>query len=301
MERTQRLPVWFRQSVPRAATIKALRDSFDELGLNTVCRSSHCPNLGQCWEKGVATFMILGDVCTRRCRFCAVSNGLPKAVNPDEPKVLAQAVKKLGLEYIVITSVTRDDLEDKGAGHFSKTIIALRLLNPEIKIEILIPDFSADVNLIKIVAQARPEVIAHNIETVRRLTAILRPQADYDRSLSVLRMIKESNPQIVVKSGLMLGLGETADEIDQTMKDLFLNGCDILTIGQYLSPSRDSRHVRVGKFISLQEFADYKDKALSLGFKYVLSGPLVRSSYLAKEAYQGCLERKEGSLGKVLL
>jgi len=291
MEKVQRLPEWFRQSVPRADRLKALKSSFDEFGLNTVCQSSQCPNLGQCWDKGVATFMILGDVCTRQCRFCAVQSGVPKAVNLDEPFAIAQAVKKLNLDYVVITSVTRDDLDDKGAGHFFETVIEARRLNPETKIEVLIPDFLADRKLIEMVIQARPAVIAHNIETVKRLTPMLRPQADYARSLSVLKIIKEVNPEIVIKSGLMLGFGETEIDIDETMKDLLLHGCDILTLGQYLAPSKTSRHVKVEKFISLQEFEQYREKALALGFKCVLSAPLVRSSYLAKEVYEGCLEK----------
>lgn len=290
MKTSQRLPSWFHQPIPRLEKIKAVKESLGERNLHTVCQSSHCPNLGCCWERGVATFMILGDICTRRCRFCAVLPGTPKAVNSGEPKAIAEAVKRLHLDYVVVTSVTRDDLKDKGANHFLKTISETRLLNPQTKIEVLIPDFSADASLIEMVAQARPEVMAHNIETVRRLTPILRPQADYDRSLSVLRIIKEIDPQIVVKSGLMLGLGETVDDVDQAMKDLRFHGCDILTIGQYLAPSKTSRHVPIEKFISLQEFEDYKEKALALGFKYVLSGPLVRSSYLAKEAYQASQE-----------
>jgi lipoic acid synthetase len=232
--------------------------------------------------------MILGDVCTRSCRFCAVETGEPQAINLGEPKAIAQAVKKFGLDYVVITSVTRDDLKDKGAEHFFNTIIETHSLNPDIKIEVLIPDLLGDRRLIEIVAQAQPAVIAHNIETVRRLTPMLRPQADYDRSLSVLRIVKDIAPEIITKSGLMVGLGETEDDVIATMNDLVFHGCEILTIGQYLAPSTGYRHMRVKEFVSLEKFEQYKDKALSVGFKHVLSAPLVRSSYLAKEAYEYC-------------
>lgn len=291
MQKTERLPLWFHQPLPSAERVSALQGSFEKFGIHTVCQSAHCPNLGSCWGKGVATFMILGDTCTRQCRFCAVQGGSPKDVNPDEPLAVAQAVKKFGVDYVVITSVTRDDLVDQGAKHFVKTISEIRSLNPEIKIEVLIPDFSGNERFIKTVAEARPEVIAHNIETVRRLTPVLRPQADYARSLFVLSLVKKADPAIFVKSGLMLGLGETAGDIEETMKDLVSAGCDILTLGQYLAPSKTSRHVKVERFITLKEFEQYREKALALGFKYVLSAPLVRSSYLAKEAYEACLEK----------
>lgn len=290
MQKTQRLPAWFRQSLPSADRIAAFKSSFDKHGLNTVCQRSRCPNLGTCWDKGVATFMILGDICTRQCRFCAVQSGSPKCVNLDEPLAVAQEVKRLQLDHVVITSVTRDDLDDNGAEHFVKTISEMRLLNPETKIEVLIPDFSGNEKFIKMVVAARPEVIAHNIETVKRLTPSLRPQADYERSLFVLGIVKRSNPEIFVKSGLMLGLGETIEDIEETLRDLVFAGCDILTLGQYLAPSKTSRHVRVERFITLKEFEQYREKALALGFKYVLSAPLVRSSYLAKEAFDGCRE-----------
>lgn len=293
MEKCARLPAWFHQDIPSAEKITALKSSFDKAKINTVCQGAHCPNLGACWSKGTATFMILGNVCTRSCRFCAVKTGIPASVNPGEPKAVAQAIKEMHLDHAVVTSVTRDDLPDAGAGHFARTIFEIRRVNPQTKIEVLIPDLLGDKNLIAVVVDAKPDVIAHNIETVRRLSPLLRPQADYERSLVVLKIVKDIAPKIIVKSGLMLGLGESDADIKEAMKDLLQNGCDILTLGQYLAPSKGVRHVRVERFFSPEEFSRYKENALALGFKYVLSAPLVRSSYLAKEAYLQCLEAEE--------
>lgn len=296
MHSSRRLPAWFRQPVPCAERISVLKSSLEKLAIHTVCQSAHCPNLGRCWKKNTATFMILGDTCTRSCRFCAVPSGIPGSLNLDEPIAVAKAVKKLGFDYVVVTSVTREDLEDQGCQHFAQTIKHVRALNPGIKVEVLIPDFLGKKDLIETVVRAFPEVIAHNIETVRRLTPALRPRADYERSLSVLKTVKEANPNIFVKSGIMVGLGETLDEIEETMQDLYLAGCDILTIGQYLAPSTTARHVPVARFVSPEEFEQYKEKALAIGMKYVFSSPLVRSSYLAKEAYQSCLESQTMSV-----
>jgi len=292
MNSLRRLPLWFRQRVPCAEQIDILKSSFDEFSVHTVCQSAHCPNLGACWEKNTATFMILGNTCTRSCRFCAVASGIPGPLNSGEPIAVAKAVKKLGLDYVVVTSVTRDDLEDQGCQHFAKTIGEIRKISPGIKIEVLIPDFLGKRSFIEAVALASPEVVAHNIETVRRLTLRLRPQADYTRSLSVLKAVKEVNPSIFVKSGIMVGLGETLDEIEETIQDLYSAGCDILTIGQYLAPSTTARHVPVARFVSPEEFDRYKEKALAIGIQHVVSSPLVRSSYLAQEAYQACQEKK---------
>jgi len=293
MDEQGRLPPWFHQDIPSAAKVAALKSSFDKEKINTVCQSARCPNLGACWGKGTATLMILGDVCTRACRFCAVKTGTPSAVDPNEPSAVAQAIKEMRLDHAVVTSVTRDDLSDAGAGHFARTIVEIRRVNPRTKIEVLIPDLLGDKNLIKVVADARPDVIAHNIETVRRLAPLLRPQADYERSLAVLKIVKDVASDILVKSGLMLGLGESDADIEETMKDLLQSGCDILTLGQYLAPSKGVRHAKVERFFSPEEFDRYKEKALALGFKYVLSAPLARSSYLAKEAYEGCLKFEE--------
>lgn len=292
MSSSRRLPAWFHQPVPCAERIKALKSSLENFSIHTVCQSAHCPNLGRCWEKNTATFMILGDICTRSCRFCAVKTGVPVSLNNNEPFSIAQAVKALGLDYVVVTSVTRDDLEDQGCQHFVKTINEIRKINPGIKIEVLIPDFSGKKSFVEAVALASPDVVAHNIETVRRLTLQLRPQADYLRSLSVLRVAKEANPNIFIKSGIMVGLGETLGEIEETMQDLHFVGCDMLTIGQYLAPSRTARHVPVARFVSPEEFDRYKERALAIGIQHVVSSPLVRSSYLAKEAYQACQEKK---------
>ena len=288
---TQRLPSWFRQELPDAEKIRSMKSLFRGARLHTVCESALCPNMGKCWAEGVATFMILGEVCTRACRFCAVKAGAPMAVDPEEPYHVAMAVKELNLRYVVITSVARDDLEDEGARQFVRTIQEIRQLNPQTKVEILIPDFSNKPASLRKVIEARPEVVSHNIETVRRLSPHVRPQADYERSLDVLRNFKKLDPSILTKSSFMAGLGETLEEIREVMKDLFSCGCDILTIGQYLAPTKLKRHVRVQRFVSPAEFAEYKRMGLALGFKHVMSGPLVRSSFLAEEGYNDCLER----------
>ncbi len=284
----KKLPSWFKQEIPDMEKVRAMKNQFRETGLHTVCESAHCPNIGECWGKGTATFMILGDVCTRACRFCAVEAGRPLVVDPLEPYHVARAVEKLNLRYVVITSVARDDLPDEGAQQFAKTIEEIRKLLPEIKIEVLIPDFSARLENLKIVVDIKPEVISHNIETVERLSQKVRPQADYKRSLLVLKMMKELDPSIITKSSLMVGLGETKEEVAQVMRDLFSAGCEILTIGQYLSPSAAKRYVPVERFVTPEEFAAYRRLGLEIGFRSVLSGPLVRSSYIAEEGYNEC-------------
>ncbi len=289
MPETNRLPSWFKQEIPALEKIRGMKKLFRETGLHTVCESAHCPNIGECWGRKTATFMILGDVCTRACRFCAVAAGKPLVVDPHEPTHVANAVQKLNLKFVVITSVARDDLPDGGATQFAKTIFEIRHLLPEVKIEILIPDFSGKFENLKIVIDAKPEVISHNIETVARLSKKVRPQAEYRRSLETLKMMRELDPSIIVKSSLMVGLGERRDEVEATMKDLLKAGCDILTVGQYLAPSQLKRHVPVERFVTPEEFESYKATGLSLGFRYVASGPLVRSSYLAEEGYRECL------------
>lgn len=283
-----RLPVWFRQEIPDTHTL-AMRHLFSEFDVHTVCQEARCPNLTHCFKNNHLTFIILGDTCTRKCSFCAVgkSNNRYLTLDRDEPYRIREIVKRLGLNYVVITSVTRDDLEDGGAGIFTQTIELIRSLNRQIKIEALIPDFGGKITSLKIVLDAQPDLVAHNIETVKRLYKELRPMANYQISLDILNKTKKLKPLIVSKSSIMLGLSETEEEVIETMKDLRFSQCDILTLGQYLAPSEN--HYPVKEFISPKQFARYKQIGLSLGFKSVLSGPLVRSSYRAEEAYQEIL------------
>lgn len=285
-----KLPFWFRQDLPNIDKINEMKYLFKRNRLNTVCESARCPNNGKCWEQGTATFMILGDICTRGCRFCAVETGMPMMVDAQEPRKVALAVKKLGLRYAVITSVTRDDLYDGGAGHFAQTIYEIRRSIPYIKVEILIPDFLAEERSLKKVVAVKPDVIGHNMETVERLFPKIRPEANYQRSLQVLRKLKQMDSQIFIKSGFMVGLGETDEEITSLMKDLIRMGCDILTIGQYLAPTSGKRHFRIKRFVPPEQFDSYRRLGLNLGFKYVMSGPLIRSSYIAEECYEKCLQ-----------
>jgi lipoic acid synthetase len=284
-----KLPPWLRQEIPDMDKIRAMKELFRGSRLHTVCESANCPNMGTCWKEGVATFMILGGTCTRACRFCAVGAGRPDLVDIEEPQNVALAVKQLGLRYVVVTSVARDDIEDEGALQFVKTIWAIRRLTPEVKIEVLIPDFSAKEESLRILSDAAPEVISHNIETVRRLAPYIRPQALHDRSLRVLRRFRELNPRAFVKSSLMVGIGETDEEIIEVMGELRDTGCQILTIGQYLAPTRAKRHLAVERFLSPDEFEGYRQKGLEMGFVYVESGPLVRSSYIAEHGYQAAM------------
>jgi len=271
-------PDWLR--VPYFETQDSLyiTDLLKVLSLNTVCVEANCPNRMECFSNKTATFMILGIYCTRNCSFCNVNYGSPQPVDEDEPTRIAEAVKKLDLKYVVITSVTRDDLFDGGASHFSKVIRTIHDLSPETSVEVLIPDLSD----IKIIIDESPAVISHNIETVESLYPDVRPKADYDRSLQVLRSIKEYSSGIYSKSGLMLGLGETHEEILKTFDDLIAAGCDFLTLGQYLSPSK--KHYPVFEYINPQDFEKYADIAKSKGFLFVASGPFVRSSYNAVNA-----------------
>ncbi len=287
----QPLPSWFRQPLPDKDKMNSMKTMFRSTGLHTVCESAKCPNINKCWGQGVATFMILGEVCTRACRFCAVKAGRPMDVDEQEPHHVALSVKELKLRYVVITSVARDDLDDEGAGHFFRTIAAVRALMPQTKIEVLIPDFSNKVQSIQTLINAKPEVVSHNVETVRRLSSDVRPQAQYQRSLDVLRRFKEMDASIFTKTSFMLGLGETHDEILEVMNDIRRTGCDILTIGQYLMPTQLRRHLPVVKFYTPQEFEHYKQIGLSLGFKHVMSGPLVRSSFIAEEGYNECFAK----------
>lgn len=253
-----------------------------DLKLHTVCAEATCPNLGECFESGTATFMILGSHCSRNCRFCDVSFGHMEAVNPDEPRHLAEATKKMGLKHVVITSVARDDLPDGGAEQFAKTIKAVRELCPDTTIEVLIPDFQGSHESLNLVIAAKPEIINHNIETVQRISPKIRHRATYQRSLDVLAYIKEQDPTIFTKSGVMLGLGETEQEVAQAMDDCLAAKVDFLTVGQYLQPS--ARHIKLEEYISMRQFGIYRRMGMKKGFKFVASSPQVRSSYKAHEA-----------------
>jgi lipoic acid synthetase len=277
-----RLPEWLRLKLPTSDTFARTRSLLDELKLHTVCESAKCPNHWECWSRGTATFMIAGDRCTRACGFCAVTTAKPFALAPDEPARVAEAAKRMRLRHVVITAVARDDLADGGADHFRQTIELVRAQNPGIVIEVLTPDFLDRDESIDIVLSANPDIFNHNLETVRRLTPAVRSRATYDRSLSVLAKVKARRGKAIhTKSGLMLGLGETADELTTAFADLRRAGCDILTLGQYLQPTL--KHLPVVEFIAPEKFAEYKQLAESLGFVHVASGPLIRSSYHADE------------------
>ena len=278
---------WLRRKLPDQKVLEQMDSLLRELNLHTVCDSALCPNRGECYKNGTATFMILGNVCTRNCRFCAVKKGVPLPVDSEEPYHIAQAAKRLNLKHIVITSVTRDDLPDGGAGHFTKTIIEIRKLLPESSVEVLVPDFNGSWEALQKIIDVQPEVINHNIETVPRLYPLVRPKAVYKLSLELLRQVKIRNKNIVSKSGIMVGLGEKKEEVIQAMKDLRQVNCDVLTIGQYLRPS--PHHLEVQEYIHPDKFEEYRKIGMSLGFKYVASAPLVRSSYHAGEILKNIL------------
>jgi len=273
-------PEWLKVRLPRNETYFKLKTLVQQAKLNTVCEDARCPNIGECWGAGTATFMILGEVCTRSCKFCAVKTGRPPEYDLDEPRRVADAIRKLNLKYAVITSVDRDDLEDGGAFIFAETIRLTRQASPEIRIEVLIPDFRGSIGALRTVAEARPDVLAHNVETVPRLYLAARAGSRYRRSVDHLRSAKTFGFPVTTKSSLMLGLGERHDEVLEVLNDLREAQVDILTLGQYLQPTRE--HLSVEKFYTPAEFSDYRDHAYSLGFRYVASGPLVRSSYRAE-------------------
>ena len=276
---TDRKPPWLRARIPSGSRYEAVRKLVAENRLHTVCESAHCPNLGECWSKGTATLMILGEICTRSCRFCAVRTGRPSEVDGDEPRRAAEAVAAMGLRHAVLTSVARDELPDGGAAVWAATIRAVRRRNPTTRIEVLIPDFRGKKEDLLSVLAAAPDIVNHNIETVARLQRLVRPQARYDRSLELLRAAKQEG--FPTKTGLMLGIGEREEEIASTLRDLSAIGVDILTLGQYLRPS--VHHLPVDRWVPPEEFASWKQFALALGFRFVESGPLVRSSYHAEE------------------
>ncbi len=282
----RRLPPWLKRPAPAAQAMLDTRKLLNGLKLNTVCVEARCPNLTECWSRHTATFMILGDKCTRRCRFCAVRTARPEPPEPDEPQRVAEAARHLGLRHVVITSVNRDDLPDEGAGHFARCISAVHELLPESTVEVLVPDFHARPDCIQTVAEARPEVFNHNIEVVASQQKRVRPQGKYQRSLETLRLAKEIRPDMHTKSGIMVGLGETHAELTETFQDLLKVGCDILTIGQYLKPTTSDQHAPVERYYTPAEFEELAELARSLGFGAVASGPFVRSSYRAETLYR---------------
>jgi len=274
------LPPWIKKRVSLEEG-EETQKLLQSLSLHTVCESARCPNRGECFARKVATFLIMGDVCTRRCRFCAVEKGIPQPLDPEEPRRVGEASRQLGLKHVVVTSVTRDDLPDGGASHFVATIREIRKALPFSTVEVLTPDFQGREEDLRVVAKEEPEVFNHNVETVPRLYPLVRPLASYERSLTLLERVKEISPSVITKSGLMVGLGEKKEEVIEVLKDLKRVGCDVVTIGQYLRPS--SRHLEVKEYVPPQVFAWYEDVAYSLGFRGVASGPLVRSSYLAEK------------------
>lgn len=282
--RPERKPPWLRVRPVGSPRYLELKRLMTESDLNTVCEEANCPNIGECWDRGTATFMILGSICTRSCGYCNVTHGTPGNVDPEEPYRVGKAVATLGLNYVVITSVDRDDLTDGGAAVFAATIKSIREKASNCRIEVLIPDFGGKNHSLKAVLDAEPDIVNHNIETIERLYRTARPGGRYDRALALLEHAKHSNPEISTKSGIMVGLGETLSEIETTLSDLRHVGCDIVTIGQYLRPS--PVHLPVTRYYTPGEFDDFAFKARKLGFRHVESGPLVRSSYHAQEQSQ---------------
>ena len=287
--RKRRLPAWLTKRLPTGGQAESVRSMLSELKLHTVCQSAHCPNIWGCFNRRTATFMILGNRCTRRCRFCTVTKGAPEPVDAEEPDRVAEAARKLGLKHVVVTSVTRDDLPDGGAGHFAATIRAVRKATGA-TVEVLTPDFRGDADAIDVVVNAKPEVYNHNVETVPALYETVRPEADYQGSLAVLRRVRERDGGIFTKSGLMLGLGESIEEVLKTLADLRDAGCDLLTLGQYLAPSE--AHLPIARFVPPEEFAELADRAREMGFAAVASGPFVRSSYDAGRLYAEAQQNK---------
>jgi len=291
---SKKKPSWIKVRAPSGPRYTKIKARARELKLHTVCEEAHCPNIGECWGSGTATFMVMGDICTRGCRFCAVNTrrkGAP--LDQDEPKNVAFAIKEMGLDYVVLTSVDRDDLPDQGSLHFAQCIKEIRTSASKTRVEVLIPDFSGRKELLHHVVEAKPDVLAHNVETVRRLTPKVRdPRSGYEQSLVLLQRVKERNPRMLTKSSLMVGVGERKNEIIEAMADLRAVGVDFLTIGQYLRPTQN--HLKVDSFVTPELFAEYQKIGEGLGFKYVASGPLVRSSYKAGEFFiRRHLEQRE--------
>ena len=293
-ERPARKPSWIRAKAHNDPKVTQVKKMMREFGLHSVCEEASCPNLGECFAHGTATFMIMGDICTRRCPFCDVANGRPEPLNPEEPLKLAQAIAQMGLSYIVITSVDRDDLRDGGASHFVACIRAIKAQRQDIKIEILVPDFRDRMDVaLAVLSQTPADVFNHNLETVPRLYQKCRPGADYKGSLELLAGHKDRVPAVNTKSGLMLGLGETLEEVEHVMTDLRAHGCNMLTIGQYLQPSLD--HLPVDRFVTPEEFKQLEDTGYNMGFSHVASGPMVRSSYHADQQAAGLTNNPSGN------
>lgn len=278
-ENRLRKPDWLKIKVPSGENYIKVKNLVKEYKLHTICEDGKCPNMGECWGAGTATFMILGNVCTRSCSFCAVATGRPNEYDLDEPKRVAEAIKLMQVKHAVITSVNRDELKDKGATVWAETIKEVKLQSPQTTIETLIPDFKALWDLLYLVIDEKPEVVSHNMETVKRLYRIVRPQAKYERSLEQIKRTKERGRR--TKSGIMLGLGESADEVYEAMDDLVSNGCDVLTLGQYLQPTK--MHLEIKEFVTPEMFEHYKEQGIKRGFDMVESGPMVRSSYHAEK------------------
>ncbi len=276
-------PQWLRKRIHITEQIEPMQRLLRDIGLHTVCESARCPNIAECFGQGTATFMILGNRCTRNCKFCAIESGTPLPPDPQEPRKVAQAVQRLNLQYVVVTSVSRDDLPDGGASHFAQTIQQIRTAMAQTVIEVLVPDFQGSLKAIRTVVEAQPEVIGHNIETVPSLYQQVRPEAEYVRSLKLLESVKRLEPRIYTKSGLMLGLGESRGEVISVLRDLREVGCEILTLGQYLRPSK--AHSEIKRFLAPEEFKEYQIVAEQMGFRAVASGPFVRSSYQAKQIF----------------
>ena len=289
MTTERRLPTWLKVKMPGGPNYSKLQNLIKAQGLHTVCEEARCPNIGECWEKETATFMILGDICTRACTYCAVTTGRPTGLDLEEPKRLANTVKILDLKYAVITSVNRDDLPDGGAFIFAQCIKQIKKKVPTCKVEVLTPDFQGDWESLKVVTDANPETFNHNIETVKRIFPRVRAKGQYELSLRLLDKVKDLMPDGVTKSGMMVGLGETKTEIIGTMEDLLQHRCDLLTIGQYLRPSL--KHVPISKWYTPQEFADLEKIGMEMGFRHVASGPLVRSSYHADEQHSAAYSK----------
>ncbi len=285
-KKSKRKPDWLRVKLPIGEKYKHVRKLVDEYDLHTICQSGNCPNMGECWGAGTATFMILGNVCTRSCSFCAVKTGRPPEYDEDEPRRVAEAIRLMEVKHAVITSVNRDELKDRGAEIWYQTVVAVKEESPTTTIETLIPDVKSNWDALYRMVEGGQEVVSHNIETVESLYRRVRPQAKYARSLEQIKLTKEDGRR--TKTGLMVGLGETQDEVIKTMKDLVDNGCDVLTIGQYLQPTK--MHIEVAEFIHPDTFAMYKSEGLKMGFDFVESGPLVRSSYHAERHLEGFVE-----------
>jgi lipoic acid synthetase len=290
MSTERRLPAWLKVKMPSGQNYSNLQNLIKTQGLHTVCEEARCPNIGECWEKKTATFMILGDICTRACTYCAVTTGRPINLDLEEPKRLANTVKILGLKYAVITSVNRDDLPDGGSFIFAQCIKQIKKKVPTCKVEVLTPDFQGDWKSLKVVTDANPETFNHNIETVKRIFPRVRAKGNYELSLRLLDKVKDLMPGGVTKSGMMVGLGETKTEIISTMKDLLQHRCDLLTIGQYLRPSQ--KHAPISKWYTPEEFTELGKIGMEMGFKHMASGPLVRSSYHADEQHSAAYSKK---------